>query len=355
MRLLFDLGHPAHVHLFRHVIDRIRDEGGQVLAATRFKDVTVNLCHAYNIPQIVLSRANTGGFFPGCREFFIRTLKLLKMARTFRPDALLGTSMSIGLVGRMIGRPSFVFGEDDAHIVPLFAKTVYPVCNYIVTPACLRHEDYGSKHLCYPGYQELAYLHPDHFVPDPDVPRFLGLTLDEPYFLLRFVSLKAHHDVNARGLPRDAAIKIVRLLEKRGRVLINSEGDLHNDLRQYQFPISPEKFHHVLAFASMCIGDSQTVAAEAAVLGVPNLRCNSFVGRITYLEELEKTFGLTKGFLPGQTQAMFETVDRWLGNLAHVKHDMQARRKKMLNKTVNLAQWQWQLISRTIAHQPFLR
>jgi len=349
MRLLFDLGHPAHVHLFRHVIDRIRDEGGQALAATRFKDVTVNLCHAYNIPQIVLSRANTGGFFPGCCEFFIRTLKLLKMARKFRPDALLGTSMSIGLVGRVIGRPSFVFGEDDADVVPLFAKTVYPVCNYVVTPQCLKHENYGAKHLCYPGYHELAYLHPDHFSPDPDVPRFLGLEPEKPYFLLRLVSLKAHHDVHASGLPIEAARRIVELLGKRGRLLIVAERRLREEFRQYQFPLPPEKFHHVLAFASMCIGDSQTVAAEAAVLGVPNLRCNSFVGRITYLEELEKTFGLTKGFLPGQTQAMFETVATWLGNLAHVKHDMQVRRKKMLDKTVNLAQWQWQLISRTIA------
>ena len=37
--------------------------------------------------------------------------------------------------------------------------------------------------------------------------------------------------------------------------------------------------HHVMAFASLYIGDSQTMAAEAGVLGVPFVRFNDFVGR----------------------------------------------------------------------------
>jgi len=41
--------------------------------------------------------------------------------------------------------------------------------------------------------------------------------------------------------------------------------------------------HHVMAFASLYIGDSQTMAAEAGVLGVPFVRFNDFVGRIGYL------------------------------------------------------------------------
>ena len=44
-----------------------------------------------------------------------------------------------------------------------------------------------------------------------------------------------------------------------------------------------------MAFASLYIGDSQTMAAEAGVLGVPFVRFNDFVGRIGYLRELEGT------------------------------------------------------------------
>lgn len=53
--------------------------------------------------------------------------------------------------------------------------------------------------------------------------------------------------------------------------------------------------HHVMAFASLYIGDSQTMAAEAGVLGVPFVRFNDFVGRIGYLRELEDTYELGYG------------------------------------------------------------
>ena len=152
MRLLFDLGHPAHVHLFRNLIKKVLKDGGEVLAATRDKDLTIDLCKAYNIPQVMLSRAYSGKFIAGVWEFLSRTIKLFRIALKFKPDALLGTSMSIGVVGRLIRRPTFIFSEDDASVIPIIAKFVYPTCKYIITPDCLRHENYGQKHLCYPGY-----------------------------------------------------------------------------------------------------------------------------------------------------------------------------------------------------------
>ena len=58
---------------------------------------------------------------------------------------------------------------------------------------------------------------------------------------------------------------------------------------------NPLDMHHVMAFASLYIGDSQTMAAEAGVLGVPFVRFNDFVGRIGYLRELEDTYELGYG------------------------------------------------------------
>ena len=344
MKLLFDFGHPAHVHLFRNLIKKVVSERGKVLAATRDKDVTVDLCKAFNIPQVVLSRSYSGNFFAGCWEFLKRTAKLLRLSYKFKPDALLGSSMSIGVVGRIIKRPSFVFVEDDAHIVPMFAFVSYPTCNYVVTPDCLRHENYGEKHLMYSGYHELAYLHPDHFVPDPSVPRSIGLGIDKPYFIIRFVSLKAHHDMFASGLSLETTQTLVNILSTHGRVLITTEGHLRDEFKKYQFPLPPEKLHDVLAFASMYVGDSQSVTIEASMLGVPCIRCNTFVGRITCLEELENKYGLTKGILPDKADMLITTVQEWLSNLENFKGQLQIRRKKMLEDKINLADWQWQIL-----------
>ena len=345
MRLLFDLGHPAHVHLFRNVIKRLKRSGGSALVTSRHKDITVDLCRAYDIPQVVLSKACTETFLSGIGELLHRTFRLWQEAVRFKPHALLGTSGSIGAVAKLLQRPSFFFGEDDANVISLFAKTVYPTCTYIVTPACLKHEDHGSKHLTYPGYHELAYLHSNHFSPDPGVLQSIGLKPSDPYFVLRFVALRAHHDVDAGGLPMEILSRLVGRLGERGRVLITSEKELPSGFERYRLPVPVHQFHDVLAFASMCIGDSQTVAAEAAVLGIPNIRCNTFVGRLSYLNELETRYGLTRGVMPQQRDVLFRTVDGWLDHLESVKHEWQMRRRTLLTHTVDLAQWQWKTLN----------
>jgi len=341
VRLLFDIVHPAHVHLFRNLIAQTQAEGGEVLVLTRDKDVTVSLCEHYRIPQRVLSRARSRSLPRDAMEFLVRAFRLWSEARAFCPDALLASSMFVGLVGKLVGRPSFVFNEDNREAVPLFARVAYPLATYIVTPVCLAHENYGERHLTYPGYQELAYLHPDHFVPDRAVPRSVGLDPESPYFILRLVSLTAHHDRAARGMTVEGTRELLELLVARGRVLITSEEELHPEFQPYRFPLSPDKLLDVLAFASLYIGDSQTMAAEAAVLGVPSLRCSSFVGRISYLEELEKEHGLTVGFRPEQFGKLVDRVREWLPRLDQLKALWRENRRKMLAQTVNVAEWQW--------------
>ncbi len=48
--------------------------------------------------------------------------------------------------------------------------------------------------LFYPGYHELAYLHPRRFTPDRGVLAEAGISEGERYFVLRFNAFKAHHD-----------------------------------------------------------------------------------------------------------------------------------------------------------------
>ena len=54
-----------------------------------------------------------------------------------------------------------------------------------------------------------------------------------------------------------------------------------------------------MAFASLYIGDSQTMAMEAAIIGTPSIRFNDFVGRIGVMAELED------GKLNGQQVACY--------------------------------------------------
>ena len=101
--------------------------------------------------------------------------------------------------------------------------------------------------------------------------------------------------------------------------------------------------HHVMAFASLYIGDSQTMAAEAGVLGVPCVRFNDFVGRIGYLRELEDTYHLgfgIKASSPGSVDAFCARVSELVALPAtERKATFAARREKMLSDKVDCAKF----------------
>ena len=73
--------------------------------------------------------------------------------------------------------------------------------------------------------------------------------------------------------------------------------------------IDPKHMHHIMAFSSIYIGDSQTMAAESGVLGVPFIRFNDFVGKIGYLKDLEDNYKLGYGIKTKNIKELFYRLD----------------------------------------------
>ena len=195
--LLFDIVHPAHVHLFKNVIRHFQGKGHRVVVISRAKDVANVLLEHYHIGFLSLSRA---GSKPGDRllELLRRDLGVLKLHRRHKFSAAFGTSASIAHLSAVSRVKSFVFEMDDDDVVPLFAKLTYPFATGIVVPVSLRYKKWREKRIVHDSYHELAYLHPDQFSPDPDVLKRYGLKLHK-YIVVRKSALKAHHDLKARG------------------------------------------------------------------------------------------------------------------------------------------------------------
>jgi predicted glycosyltransferase len=53
MRVMVDIGHPAHVHFFRNAIRELEKRGHSVKVTARDKDVALRLLEAYGIPYVV--------------------------------------------------------------------------------------------------------------------------------------------------------------------------------------------------------------------------------------------------------------------------------------------------------------
>ena len=335
-RILVDIGHPAHVHLFRNAIKIWESHGHTVAITTREKDVATDLLDAYGFTYDVVSKARRGTLGLA-RELFEHDYGVLSAALHNRSKILIGTSVSITHVAPFIGAKSIVFNEDDASVAKTFVRLSYPFAHKIVTPVTL-NEDHGKKHVTYEGFQKLAYLHPKYFTPDPQVIEKLGLTPGDPYFLLRFVSHKAAHDKGEFGMNLGLQLKMVDILRQKGQVFITSEAPLHHEMEPYRIKIDPSEIHSVMAFASIFIGDSQSMNVEAAILGVPSLRINSFADRCSILQELENKYQLTYAYFPSQEQEIFDHLNSWLSD-EDLKAKWEQKRQQMLNDKIDVTAW----------------
>jgi predicted glycosyltransferase len=218
---------------------------------------------------------------------------MLRLARSFDPDVVLShLSPPATHAARLTGASAVVF-DDDCEQTPRVARVTHPFADVVASPSGTTGQ-FSARHVRYDGYHELAYLHPERFEPNPARLHAQGVDPDERYFVLRFVSWEAHHDVGQQGLDRAAKRELVEYLDDRGTVYVTSEGDLPEAFEPYQLPCDPTAIHDLLAFADLYVGDSQTMATEAAVLGTPAVRSNSFAGDgdMSNFVELEDRYGL---------------------------------------------------------------
>ena len=339
MKVLFMISHPAHFHMFRFTIDNLRRDGYQVVVIIRPKDVLETLCQHSEMPYIkVKDRPKKGGMVGLCLSLIGKTIDVWKIARKEKPDLLVGSDGVMAIVGKLIRKPSFECFEDDAEAIALYAKMFFPIYTGLVAPECCSAGKWEYKKTGYKSYHELGYLHPNQFTPDKKKVEQYGIDTDSPYILVRFAQLTAHHDVGIHGINTEIAEHMIEMLRPYGTIYITSERPLEPQFEQYRIKIDPLDMHHVMAFASLYIGDSQTMAAEAGVLGTPFVRFNDFVGRLSYLNELENDYQLGFGHKTNDVDGFYASIQRWL-DTPDRKEICAQRREKMLADKIDYAQF----------------
>lgn len=336
MKLLFHLGHPAHFQLLKKIISKLETKGHSIHILIKKKDILEDLLKRSNLSYTNILPSGRSDSKIGIFWGMIKAdLKLFLYCLKNKPDILIGTSFAISHVGKILHIASINLNEDDAAVVPFYAKLSYPWASAILTPIVCNNGKWESKSIKYNSYHELAYLHPNHFTPDKSIVKQY-FSPEEKYFIIRFAKLKAHHDSGVSGINTTIARKLIELLNPYGEIYITSERTLEAEFEPYRININPLDIHHVLAFASIYIGDSQTMAAEAGVLGTPFIRFNDFVGRISYLAELEDKYNLGVGIKPNEPELLFEKVKELIST-PNLSQEFQIRRQKMLSKKIDYA------------------
>ncbi|MBO4263512.1 MAG: DUF354 domain-containing protein [Bacteroidales bacterium] len=333
MKLLIDIGHPAHVHIMKHFAHEMEAKGHQVLFTCRQKEFIIQLLAAEGFRYVSFGRKYTTTWKKlwGMVKF---DWKLLRVCLKFKPDMFLSAgSMYAAQVSALLHKPHIVF-EDTYNMEQV--RLYRPFTDLILTGDYAHPPISETKEFRMAGYNELAYLHPKRFTPDESVLDELGVKKGEKYVVVRFIAWQGTHDIGYSGMSRENMFRAVDVFSKWARVFISSETALPEALQPYALPTRPERIHHVMYFASLVFGESGTMSEEAAMLGTPAIQLDT--KGAYYTRHLQQDYGLMRLFTTGEEdqQAAIAYGEKLLQDEA-LKEKWAEKRAAMLRDKIDVS------------------
>ncbi len=330
MKILIDIGHPAHVHYFKNLIRIMESKGHQFFIVSRDKEVALELLRIYKLDY--RSRSTGGNSYIGKLFYLLKADSLiLTCAIKFKPDLFLSCgSPYASTVSKILRKPHIAI-DDTEHA--MFERHFYSAFTDTILNPSAYYLDIGSKQIRFNGFMEQCYLHSNYFHPKMENIKSLGLKDGESYVFLRFISWKATHDIGHSGMSLSFKLALIKELLNHTKVFISSESDLPPQFQKYKLNTTPEKIHDVLAFAKMFIGEGATMASECAMLGTPAIYINSLSAGT--LEEQER-YGLVYGFR--NSKGAMEKVFELLKN-PNLHTEFIEKRNQMFNNKIDVTRF----------------
>jgi uncharacterized protein len=342
-KYLFFFVHPSKYYLFRHTINYLKQKGHQVDIAIIKKDVLEDLVKQEGWEYVNIfpegRRSKRNGSFSilfATAVNFIKTIyRLHKLTKGIKYNLFI-TDDCLTITGWYKQISSIFFIDNELSTVPE-SSLLLRFADTIIAPNCVKLGKYEFKKAGFNGYKELAALAPDHFYPNPEIIDTFNSN-KEPYSVIRLVAMTASHDRGIKGILDDQLRKLISTLTEHGNVFISTEKCIPEEFKKYLINVMPQEISHVLYYADLFIGDSGTMASEAAVLGTPSLMFHDFIGRLSVMREKEEKYQLMYGFNTHQFENMQAKIKELL-QMPDLKHEWQKRRNRMLEDMEDVNQF----------------
>jgi len=341
MKISVEVGHPSHVHYWKNVIRILEKQGHDVEILAREKEITLQILKANGFDYHVVGSSKPTLLWKAI-DMPIEDLRVLRIARKMGVRFMLSTGIpGSAHASRVLGVPHISL--IDTEIARLGRLLTEPFSDAVCTPECFAGVVDAARHVTFKGYLELMYLHPRYFTPDRTTIESMGLSPEDTYAIVRFSSWDSSHDI---GRPQGILtsdverLQIVKELSENYRVFLTSEVPLPSDFEQYRLPLPPEKFHDLLAFASLYVGEGAKTASEAGVLGVPWVYLSK--SRRGYLDDQERRYstGRTVGSLREARDFIYGLIGR--GG----PERKTAARKRLLEDTIDVTEFMAELVDK---------
>lgn len=266
MKLLVDIGHPAHVHLFKHTATTLVKNGWEVMFSVREKGENVDLLEQYGFDYVIYGQTNRS-IVSKVLSLVQKTYALFRIIKEFNPSITISHSSFYLAQASWLCRIPNLTLEDTGNMEQILLYL--PFTNFILTPKDY-NRNHGKKHLYYDGFHETAYI-----LPLIKNQRDFNSEKSKNIILIRLVDWAASHDFGHSGLSSSTIDEIVDLFGSRFQIRILSEKPLPAHLHHLALKIQASQLHDLLSNVRLYIGEGATLASECALFGIPSVYVNS--------------------------------------------------------------------------------
>jgi hypothetical protein len=296
MKILIDIGHPAHVHYFKNLIELLTAKGHSVIVIAREKEISFVLLDAYNIPYNSRGKGKNS-ILGKLLYLLIGAYKVWDIANRNKIDYYLSFASPYNAIASVFFRRPNISFDDTEHNV--FNHKIYvPLSESVLTPLSFKR-DFGLKQIRFFGSMDSAYLNPKYFLQkNIEFKKSIKTDSSKKKVILRFVSWNASHDINQKGFSNNHIYKLIDALTPYAEIFISSEKKLPEDLEKYNIRINPSDMHYYMQEADLLIGESGSMATEASYLGTHSIVLNSASNEFGVFEWFSnfKTFYIAQNF-----------------------------------------------------------
>jgi len=114
MKVIFGLGHPAHFHLFRHTFEELKKCNIEFKIVIQQKDILEQLLDLDNYDYLIIfHKKHRKNLFVKIKGYIASVLKLVKIARDFSPDLMIGSISQIAHAGWLLRTKSIFTAVGD--------------------------------------------------------------------------------------------------------------------------------------------------------------------------------------------------------------------------------------------------
>jgi len=269
MKVLIDIIHPAHLNLFKWLINtQSKNIEFVVTCIDRGKLPEIVKKEIYSVPIHVIGKHKGSKLSIIFQANILRIISLIWFLRNKKID--LGLSFGSFLIGSILRiklKPNIYLSDDPERKVNAFLENM--TCTERYLPPIVEPK---GKIGVFNALKEWAYLSPHYFVPNEKILKEHNL-LPQQYIFVREVSTGS---LNYIDQDKNLIASIAHLFSIKIKVVLSLEDKRASKHYPSDWLILKEPvndIHSLMYFSKIVLSSGDSMAREGAMLGVPSIYC----------------------------------------------------------------------------------